>query len=53
VEARSLLCYWAVSELGMGITELARVLGMTPSAVGYAVGRGKSTAEEKGYSLMK
>jgi len=53
VEARSLLCYWAVSELGMGITDVARVLGMTPSAVGYAVGRGKSTAEEKGYSLLK
>jgi hypothetical protein len=37
----------------MGITELARVLGMTPSAVGYAVPRGKNSAEEKGYSLPK
>jgi REP-associated tyrosine transposase len=53
VEARSLLCYWAVSELGMGITELASAFGMTPSAVGYAVPRGKDTAEEKGYSLAK
>jgi len=30
VEARSLLSYFAVNELGMGITELARVFGMTP-----------------------
>jgi chromosomal replication initiation ATPase DnaA len=52
VEARSLLCYWAVSELGMGITELARAFGMTPSAVGYAVPRGKDTAEEKRFSLV-
>jgi putative transposase len=51
VEARSLLCYWAVSSLGMGITELARVFVMTPSAVVYAVRRGKSTAEEQGFSL--
>jgi len=53
VEARSLLCYWAVSELGMGVTELARAIGMTPSAVGYAVSRGKGTAEAKGYWLAR
>jgi hypothetical protein len=47
------VCYaWAVIELG-GISELARALGMRPSAVGYAVPRGKNTAEEKGYSLAK
>jgi putative transposase len=53
VEARSLLCYWAVGELRMGVTELARAFGMTPSAVGYAARRGKDIAEEKGYSLAK
>jgi putative transposase len=51
VEARSLLCYWAVNELGMAITDLARVFGMTPSAISYAVPRGKGIADEKGYSL--
>ena len=51
VEARSVLCHWAVGELGMTVTELARVFGMTPSAVSYAVRRGKTIAEEKGYSL--
>jgi hypothetical protein len=52
VEARSVLCYWAVSELGMGVTELARTFGLTPSAVGYAVSRGKKTTKEKGYFLV-
>jgi len=51
VTARSLLCYWAVVELGMRVTELAKVFGLTPSAVGYAVDRGRITAEEKGFSL--
>jgi putative transposase len=36
VEARSLLCHVAVHDLGMSLTELARRLGMTPSAIGYA-----------------
>jgi putative transposase len=53
VEARSLLCYWAVGGWGMGLTELARVFEMTPSAVGYAVRRGKGFADEKGYSLTR
>ncbi len=34
VETRSLLCYWAVVELGMGITEPERAFGMILSAVG-------------------
>jgi hypothetical protein len=37
----------------MAITQLAGAFGMTPSAVGYAVPRGKNTAETKGYSLAK
>ncbi|MEW6664285.1 MAG: transposase [Thermodesulfobacteriota bacterium] len=52
VEARSLLCYWSVSELGMGVTELARIFGMTPSAVSYAARRGEETAKERKYSLL-
>jgi putative transposase len=51
-EARSLLCYLAVGELGMGITELASFLGTTPFAVCYAIRRGQDTAQEKGYSLV-
>jgi hypothetical protein len=41
----------AVGESGMAITELARAIGMTPSAVGYAVRRGKITAQKKGGPL--
>jgi putative transposase len=47
VEARSLLCYLAVRDLKRSVTDLARVLGMTPSAISYAVARGKRIADEK------
>ena len=40
VAARSLLCYWAVRELGLTTTELAKRLGQTQPAVSYAVIRG-------------
>jgi len=52
VEARSLLCYWAVRELGMTLTELARFFGMSPSAVGYSVQRGEIIATENKYELI-
>jgi hypothetical protein len=51
VNARSLVCYWAVRELGMSLTELARSLGMSPSAVGYAVERGELIAIDNKYQL--
>jgi putative transposase len=47
VEARSLFCYVATHDLGVSLTELARRLGMTVSAVGYAAMRGKAIAKEK------
>jgi hypothetical protein len=52
VEARSLLCYWAVRELGMTLTELARLFVMSPSTIGYSVQRGETIAEENNYQLM-
>ncbi|MGD9332324.1 MAG: transposase, partial [Desulfobacterales bacterium] len=33
VKARSLLCYWAVTELGMALSDLARMLGIAVSTV--------------------
>jgi putative transposase len=39
VHARSLLCFWAVRELGLSVTEMARRLGMSPPGVGYAPAR--------------
>jgi REP element-mobilizing transposase RayT len=53
VAARSLLCYWAVRELGLTATELAKRLRMTQPAVSYAVIRGELIAKEKGYTLVK
>jgi chromosomal replication initiation ATPase DnaA len=51
VEARSLLCYWAVRILGLTNTELARRLGMTQPGIGYAVGRGEQIAKNKKLTL--
>jgi hypothetical protein len=46
VDARSLLCYWAVRELGLSATVLAERLRMTQAAVSISVKRGKKIAEE-------
>ena len=53
VAARSLLCYWAVCELGLTATELAKRLGLTQPAVSYAVSRGEQIAKESNYTLVK
>ncbi len=50
-EARGLLCYWAVRELGFRLTDLARKLGMTQPGVGYAVRRGERIALERSLTL--
>lgn len=52
VEARSVFCYLAVMHLGTSVTDIARLLGMAPSTVSYAVRRGKEMAERKGFGLM-
>ena len=52
VAARSLLCYWAVRELGLTATELAKRLGVTQPAVSYVVIRGERFAKERNYSLV-
>jgi hypothetical protein len=43
-----LLRFWAVQELGVSLTDLARRLGMSPAGVGYGVSRGKLMARERG-----
>jgi REP element-mobilizing transposase RayT len=52
VEARDLLCYWAVRELGISCTDLAKQLEMTQPGVGYAVSRGEKIAKEHKYQLL-
>ena len=50
---RRLLTGYAVGELGMTLTDLARRFEMTPSAVGYAVARGERVAKQKSLSRIK
>ena len=53
VEARSLLCYWAVRELGVSMSSLARKLGISIPSVSDSVTRGQRIANAKGFSLLK
>ena len=50
VKARSLLCYWAVRELGESVTSVASRLGLT-SAVSRAVHRGERLVLDQNYTL--
>lgn len=51
VQARSLLCFWAVRELGVTATQLAGQMGLSQPAVSIAVKRGERIAEEKQLDL--
>ena len=52
VEARSLLCYWAVRDLGINMAELSRRLNLSLSGVSLSVKRGERIVQEKGYKLI-
>lgn len=52
VNARSLFCHWAVNDLGVSLTELARRIGISVPAVGYSVRRGEAIAKENGFQLL-
>ncbi len=52
-DARSLLCYWAVCELGMNGTDLAKHLGLSQSGVVYSVNKGEKIIKEKGYKFLE
>ena len=47
VAARSVLCYWAVREIGMTATALARRLRVSQPAISNAVLRGERVAKER------
>ena len=53
VRARDLFCYWAVKELGVSRTELAKRLSMSQPAVGYAVSRGQQIANKREWRLIE
>ena len=52
VRARSLLCYWAVRELGVTMTSLSKLLNISVQAIGKSVIRGENLAKVKKYSLI-
>jgi hypothetical protein len=52
VAARSLLCFWAVRELGMSMTELSRRLNLSLSGVSQSVIRGEKVVELNGFKLL-
>lgn len=53
VRARSLLSYWAVGELGMTMTFMAKETGLSVAAISKAVRRGKELANQEDYVLEK
>jgi chromosomal replication initiation ATPase DnaA len=53
VKARSLFCFWAVSELGISLRELARRFGMSSPGIGFSVERGETIACENGLQLIE
>ena len=52
VQARSVLCYWAVEQLGITQIRLAKLLNLTQPAISQAVRRGKLLAKQCGYTLI-
>jgi len=51
VAARSLLCYWATTELAISQVELSQKLKISQPAVSIAVRRGEHLASRNNYSL--
>ena len=52
VRPRSLFCFWAVRELEISLTELARRFGISVPGVGYSVERGEIIARKNDYQLI-
>jgi putative transposase len=52
VMARSLVCFWAVRELGTSQMQLARDLRVSQPAVSMAVIRGERLAKDRNFSLV-
>jgi REP element-mobilizing transposase RayT len=53
VRARSILCYWAIRELGMTCAEIARRLKISKSGVSRAAARGEKIASEMNLKLLE
>jgi REP element-mobilizing transposase RayT len=53
VKARSLVCYWAVREIGMSGTSVGKLLGIGQPAVSRAVVRGEKLIRDMNLSLLQ
>ena len=53
IEARSLLCYWAVRERGIPMSSLSRKLGISIPSVRESVTRGQKITEAKNCCLIE
>ena len=53
VMARSVLCYWAIRELGMSGSELSHILGLNQSSVSRAAGRGEKHVNDRKLRLIE
>ena len=51
IAARSLVCFWAVRELGISQTRLARMLRISQPAVSAAVSRGEQLAKDHNFCI--
>jgi len=51
VEARSVLCYWAVRELGISTVELSRRLHISQPTASQSVKRGEKAVAERGLQV--
>lgn len=53
VKARSLVCFWAFSEIGVSQIELAQKFGISQPAVSSAVKKGEKIVRTDGYELLE
>ena len=52
-EARSVFCYWAVRELGVEGTHMAKRLKMSQPGVAYAIGRGERIVKDNNFQMIE
>jgi len=52
-EARSVFCYWAVRELGVEGTYMAKRLKMSQPGVAYAIGRGERIVKDNNFQMIE
>ncbi|MDL2122541.1 MAG: helix-turn-helix domain-containing protein [Deltaproteobacteria bacterium] len=52
VEARSVVCYWAMREIGISQSVLAQKFSISQPAVSMAIKRGEQVVNRNNFSLL-